>query len=374
MATLKYEQIKEYLKAEALKPEAISGMPSVRTLMRRFNVAMATVNQALIELEHEKVIIRQQGRGIIAARAEQLVCVLPEDREKPLIILAFPDYPAETLWGLAYTTEQYALQNGFGVMTYKIRQDTTCRALADLVGHCPNCAALLIIPPAERYSYEALEQFGHLPVPVVLIDCLFYYDDLPENVYNLSHDPAVAGELMAACLLEHGHTGIGYVRNDPRTDFGDLKQNAFVKTLKKNGISIPSSHIFSEAIRSWESSMAAAQQIVGKNLSSIRKLGITALAFTSSPGAFAAVQTLAKAGFDVPGEISVIGEGESIWFGYGDPALTVLSANYSELGCRAVNIAAGKFREEHLFYCSQKLIVRNSVSFVNNKPKKGKGK
>lgn len=67
----KYVQIKEYLKAEALKPEAITSMPSVRTLMRRFSVAMATVNQALIELEHENVIIRQQGRGIVAARMPQ---------------------------------------------------------------------------------------------------------------------------------------------------------------------------------------------------------------------------------------------------------------------------------------------------------------
>ena len=52
MPTPKYVQIKEYLKNEALKPEAVNNMPSVRTLMRRFNVAMVTVNQALLELEH----------------------------------------------------------------------------------------------------------------------------------------------------------------------------------------------------------------------------------------------------------------------------------------------------------------------------------
>lgn len=39
MPTPKYVQIKEYLKNEALKPEAVNNMPSVRTLMRRFNVA-----------------------------------------------------------------------------------------------------------------------------------------------------------------------------------------------------------------------------------------------------------------------------------------------------------------------------------------------
>ena len=63
MPTPKYVQIKEYLKNEALKPEAVNTMPSVRTLMRRFNVAMVTVNQALLELEHEQVIIRRQAYG-----------------------------------------------------------------------------------------------------------------------------------------------------------------------------------------------------------------------------------------------------------------------------------------------------------------------
>lgn len=61
MAQLKYEQIKSYLQAEAVKPESATRMPTVRELMRRFNVSLVTVNRALSELEHAKVIVRRQG-------------------------------------------------------------------------------------------------------------------------------------------------------------------------------------------------------------------------------------------------------------------------------------------------------------------------
>ena len=156
MAELKYEQIKEYLKAEALKPEAISSMPSVRTLMRRFNVAMATVNQALVELEHEKVIVRRQGRGIVAARGGGCLEQLPEEKEKPQILLVSPDYPAETIWRLTYMTEQYAVQKGFGVLQSRICEGACYAAFCDLARRTRNCAALLIISPAERFSIETL--------------------------------------------------------------------------------------------------------------------------------------------------------------------------------------------------------------------------
>lgn len=369
MAELKYEQIKEYLKAEALKPEAISSMPSVRTLMRRFNVAMATVNQALVELEHEKVIVRRQGRGIVAARGGGCLEQLPEEKEKPQILLVSPDYPAETIWRMTYMTEQYAVQKGFGVLQSRICEGACYAAFCDLAKRTPNCAALLIISPAERFSFETLETFGRLKLPVVLIDHLFLYDELPDNVYCMQHDPAVAGERMASCLLERGHTEIGYVRNEPQSDYDMQKQNAFVRTLKKAGVSM-SSRIFSETIRCWENSLEAAQRIVGRNLERIRESGITALGFSSSPGAFAAIQVLRNAGFEVPGDIGVIGEGDSMWFAYGSPALTVLSPDYSELCCRAVEIAAGQFREERFFSCSQKLIERDSISIINHKSEK----
>ncbi len=369
MAELKYEQIKEYLKAEALKPEAISSMPSVRTLMRRFNVAMATVNQALVELEHEKVIVRRQGRGIVAARTGGCLEQRLEVKENPQILLVFPDYPAETIWRLTYMTEQYATQRGFTVLQSRICEGTCYETFCDLVRQNRKCVAMLIISPAERFSFETLEAFRRLELPVVLIDHLFQYDEMPGNVYCMRHDPVVAGERMASCLLEHGHTRIGYVRNEPQSDYDLQKQNAFVRTLKKAGIPM-SRRVFSETIRCWENSLEAARQIISRNLKQILESEITALGFSSSPGAFAAVQTLQNAGFEVPGDISVIGEGDSMWFDYSSPALTVLLPEYSELCRRAVEIAAGKFREEHVFFCSQKLIERDSISIINHKSEK----
>ena len=370
----KYVQIKEYLKAEALKPEAITSMPSVRTLMRRFSVAMATVNQALIELEHENVIIRQQGRGIVAARMPQNPEVPDAAQNAASIFFAYPDYPSEQLWRLEFMTEQYAKQSGFQVISYKMQPDTTVRAITEAAARYPNCREILIIPTPDRYSHEELEILGRQSVPVVLLDSQSYYEDMPENLYIVSHEPELSGRLMAECLLQHGHERVGYVRNEPQSDYGIRKENAFVKTLRWNGAVIPASHIFSETIRPWENSLNAARQITAKNLDNIRKQKLSALVYTSGVGAVAAIPILVEGGFAVPDDISLISEGESTWLEYSNPPLSAVRPHYDGMCKRATEIAEGKFLDEHFFFCEQEIIERKSIKTIQNNKSIKKGK
>ena len=367
----KYVQIKEYLKAEALKPEAVTSMPSVRALMRRFSVAMATVNQALIELEHENVIIRQQGRGIVAARTPQNLEISNTAQNAASIFFAYPDYPSEQLWRLEFMMEQYAKQSGFQVISYKMQPDTTVQTITEAAARYPNCREVLIIPTPERYSHEELEILGRLPVPAVLLDSQSYYEDTPENFYIISHEPELSGHLMAECLLKHGHERIGYVRNEPQSDYGIRKQNALVKNLRRNGAVIPASHIFSETIHAWENSLNAARQITAKNLDKIRSQKLTALVYTSGVGACAAIPILVEGGFTVPDDISLISEGESTWMEFCNPPLSAIRPHYNDMCKRAMEIAEGKFLDEHLFFCDQEIIERKSIKTIqNNKPNK----
>lgn len=367
----KYVQIKEYLKAETLKPEAVNSMPSVRALMRRFSVAMATVNQALIELEHENVIIRQQGRGIMAARTPQNLEIFNTAQNAASIFFAYPDYPAEQLWRLEFMVGQYAKQSGFQVISYKMQPDTTVQTITEAAARYPNCREVLIIPSPERYSHEELKILGRLSIPAVLLDSLSYYEEMPENLYIISHDPELSGRLIAECLLKHGHERIGYVRNEPQSDYGIRKQNALVKNLRRNGAVIPASHIFSETIHAWENSLNAARQITAKNLDKIRSQKLTALVYTSGVGACAAIPILVEGGFTVPDDISLISEGESTWMEFCNPPLSAIRPHYNDMCKRAMEIAEGKFLDEHLFFCDQEIIERKSIKTIqNNKPNK----
>lgn len=366
MAVPKYVQIKEFLKNEALKPEAVSAMPSVRTLMRRFNVAMVTVNQALVELEHENVIIRRHGRGIVAARNAEDVKFPMEAAHSENILLAYPDYPSEQLWNNAFTVEQYAKHSGLCAVSYKTTQATTVKMIVKAAQECPNCRGLLIIPTTDRYSYEELEILGQLPMPVVLIDAVNYYDEMPSNLYILSHDPALAGKLLADTLLSCGHTRVGSIRNEPLNDYGRLKQNALFKQLRAELGRNTEICAFSETIHSWENSLAAARKITEKHLGTIREQKLTALVYESSPGAFASIPLLTEAGIRVPEDLSLISEGDSSWMEFSNPPLTVLRPDYSRLCCRAVEIVRGEHLDEHTVFCPQEIIQRKSVSEIKN--------
>lgn len=361
----KYIQIKEYLKTEALKPEAVTGLPSVRTLMARFNVAMATVHQALVELEHENVIIRQQGRGIIAARSQRNPVRVPQALKKDVILLVYPDYPSELLWRIAFMAGQCARQRGFEVITYKTYPDTSIQMIAEEAAALPNCRELLLIPAAERFNHDNLQLLGKLSIPVVFLDNLFDYPELPANIYRLEHDPVLAGQLISQCLLENGHQTTGYIRNEPQSDYSNRKQDAFIKAMKQQGGRIFPSHVFSETVRSWDNALLFAQKITRKNLESIRDQGITALAYTSTLGAFGSIPVLAENGIRVPDDISLIGEGDLSWFENANPPLTVLRPTFSELCLRAMELAEGKFRSDHLFFCSQQIVLRKSVKKIS---------
>lgn len=365
MATPKYVQIKEYLKNEALKPEAVTALPSVRTLMRRFNVAMVTVNQALLELEHENVIIRRQGRGIVAARNPADVKFPPEAQKTENLLFAYPDYPSEQLWRTAFMLEQYAKRSGLCAVPYKTTQATTLEMIAKAARDCPNCRALVIVPTTDRYSFEELEILSRLPFPVILIDAINFYDEMPSNVYLLSHNPAEAGVLLADTLLANGHSRVACIRNEPQSDYGRLKQNALFKRLRAKLGRKAELCAFSETIHSWDSSLEAARKITEKNLDVIREKELTALVYESSAGAFAAFPLLTESGFRIPEQISIIGEGESTWFEFSNPPLTVLRPDYGELCRRTAEIAKGEHLDEKVFYCPQEIILRKSVAGIS---------
>ena len=107
--------------------------------------------------------------------------------------------------------------------------------------------------------------------------------------------------------------------------------------------------------------MSVAQQLVRSNLERIRSERLTALVFSSSHGAFAAIETLRESGFRVPEEISVIGEGDVKFFGFCSPPLTTVSADYLEMVMRMTEFIDGKPLHDHRIFFPLHLIERKSV-------------
>ena len=202
---------------------------------------------------------------------------------------------------------------------------------------------------------------------VVIVDSMYFYANfLPDNVYVLSPDAVDCAEEIVELLVRNGHRRIGYIRNEPRTEYTDLFQKSLAAALKRANVEFGPDRIFSSQIRSWENSLDAAVQLTRNSLDEIKALGLTALIYKSAGGALVSLRVLKQAGLRVPEEISVIGEGERSLYRYLSPQLTVSSPDYGKLGCAAVDIILGKLRpQNHNLFFPHTLIERESVRDLN---------
>ena len=365
MAVLKYWKIKEYLQAVAVRPESAMQMPTVRELMGRFNVSLATVNRALSELENEGIIVRRQGSGIVAAGNNRAVRRMDNAASGTSgnLLFVYNDYPDESFWNMVHIIDCYTRQFKCNMIDCKLHPETATRDLIDFIKAQPECIGLVLYIGSDRMDSERLDALGNLPMKVVLVDSMYFYaDHLPDNMYIISPDAADGAEKSAAFLLSRGHRRVGFIRNEPRSEYTDIYQKALCAAFRSCGVELGHDQIFSAAIRSWENSLDAAVQLTENNIERIRRLGLTALIYKSSQGALASLRPLQKAGFQVPEGLSVLGEGERGLYRYLSPALTVLTADYKKIGCMAVDIALGKMKpQNHIILLPQDLIERESV-------------
>ena len=371
MPPLKYLKVKSYLEEVAVRPESRRRMPTVRELMSQFNVSLATVNRALSELENDGVIVRRQGSGIVAAGTERTVGRLLDDAEKSdagQILFAYNDYPDESPWRIIHSISQYTRLKKCNIIDCKIYPDTSTEALIRFASSHPDCAGLILLVGSDRMDADRLEALGRLPMKVVVVDSMYFYPNfLPDNVYVLSPDPVDCAEKIAEVLIRKGHRRIGYIRNEPRSEYTDLHQKTLSAALKRANVEFGPDRIFSSQIRSWENSLDAAVQLTQSNLDQIKALGLTALVYKSSNGALVSLRTLEQAGLRVPEEISVIGEGERSLYRYLSPQLTVVSPDYGKLSCAAVDIILGNLKpQNHNLFFSHTLIDRESVRDLNS--------
>ena len=146
---LKYEKIKEYLREEALKPSSAQKMPTVRALTRQFSVATATVLRALQELEHENIIRRRHGSGIVAVRPDSIDANLAVERNSSeedvrKVVYAAIDYPSETVWRTNLMVEQTLRKFNYLSVNCRIQRSTTVSDICEFAASQEKCAGLIL--------------------------------------------------------------------------------------------------------------------------------------------------------------------------------------------------------------------------------------
>jgi DNA-binding LacI/PurR family transcriptional regulator len=358
------DKVKVYMRQEALKPESAFKMPTMRELTKRLHVSLGTVTGAIKELEMEGLVTCRQGSGIVATRpcASEAILGSTAKNERGSLVLAVVDYPSDIIWTRVYMLEQYARRQGFGIVNCKVQQDTEPAEIIAFAKQQSDCSGLVLMLGAIQLEAAALEAFGKLSIPVVLVHSMFSYPSRPDNIYTINPDPEAAGTLVGEYLHGKGHRNIGLIRNEPATEYSDRYRAAVAATLRQ-----PKDrgklHYFPSVIRNWGDALKEARLITRDNLAKIRDNGITALIYLSSHGAFAALPDLFQAGFRIPEDLSVIASANGWFCDYSRPAITATAVDCQAMCFRAVDILADeKYRKKKIYKIRESLHERASVS------------
>ena len=138
-----------------------------------------------------------------------------------------------------------------------------------------------------------------------------------------------AGYIAGQHLVDNGHKSIACITGDFQTKDGQKRHEGFLDSLKDNNITIPS-----EFIVEGDYSFIKGQEGVLTLLK--RNLDFTALFCGNDRSAMAAISTLSSNGFNVPGDISVLGYDDHDMAPFTSPPLSTIRVPFDDMALAGV--------------------------------------
>jgi GntR family transcriptional regulator of arabinose operon len=345
----KYEQVKlslrDIIQTQRLKPG--DQIMSLAEIMAQYNVSKVTAVRALVELEAEGFVTREQGRGTFVSNPAGRRTANATSAAVAVVLPTFTNpFYAELLAGIESTLSRAGITAEVASTDFDV--DREYEILARIVRE-RRCTGAIIAPWIN--SEHRLEEFlDQLP--------LIFVDYCPPAI--LSHSRLVRGDNYrgayeaARHLIEFGHRRIGMVR----WKFADHDRfEGFCAALREHSIDDDPPSML----------LTGSQLPIPDLLNFVRTHRITGLIVVNDMFAIQALHALRHNGFRVPDDISIIGYDDIEAAQYLDVPLTTISQHDHEIGRRAgqwmVEIlrqesATSRVAKEILFTPS--LIVRGS--------------
>jgi DNA-binding LacI/PurR family transcriptional regulator len=173
---------------------------------------------------------------------------------------------------------------------------------------------------------------------------------------RVSCDDAVAMEQAMGHLFSLGHRRIGLLLGPPDHVPSRRKLERGRALAAAAGVSLGPDEI-AHGLFSLEAAQAAAMRLLAH--------GITGIVCASDPMALGAIRAARKAGYSVPGDVSVVGFDDSFLMNCTEPPLTTVRQPIEPMGRMAIELLGGLIAgtsissDELLF--EPELVVRNST-------------
>ncbi len=347
----KYIQISEYFKDQIKSGKILSGdkLLSESEIIEKFKVSRHTVRQALMNLEKEGFIYKEQGRGAF--------CCYKEKKNEKKTIAVITTYISNYIFpSIISGIEEVLSSSGYELTLFNTNNNKEKEGeyLNRIINS--DVAGLIVEPTMSALSNINLPYYQELKkrnLPFIMINAKYDEIDPPFVII----DDVEGGYTLTKYLIQIGHKEIaGIFKCD---DLQGVKRlEGYAKALKESGIELKEEYICryttgEEEFRPYEFTSNLLR----------RSQKPTAVVCYNDQIAFCVLQSVRDAGITVPGDISIVGYDDSDIATATETKLTTIVHPKVEMGKRAarflINIIEKK--EEKPFYIYQpELIVRNS--------------
>ena len=309
-----YQKISDQLKEEIFthKIEAGQQLPTEKELSESFHVSRITAKRALTELEQLGLVTRTRGKGTFVKSNTSSFSALSANKHVLFVIpfegMTFGDFTA----GLQPTLQNAGITVFITYANY-LREHTAETIAQSFDG--------LIYYPMDTSDYlDVLLQLSLQHFPVVLLDKKIY--DLPfPCVFS---DNFGGGELAAKLLIAHKHQRIAFVSSNeqhhPHTT--RARYLGYVKALQEQKLTFHTS--LDDQISSEHSVLEL-----------VKDQKVTALLCENDLVALKTMSVLQNHGYQVPGDVSVIGFDNIQSSELSNPPLTTVAQDFARIGYEA---------------------------------------
>lgn len=268
---------------------------SVRDVARRAGVSASTVSRSL----RAGSSVAASTRDRVLRAASELAYSLPPAPDRPPLVGVLVRFPAQWFFAEAITAIEQALtaSNVLGFVLHNVGNPTGRRHFFERIVPLGQLDGLLIV--SASFDHHEREALDHLRVPITVVG------GYAPGLTRAGIDDEAAARTATQHLIGLGHRDIGLISFAPNDPVGHdttaARRRGFETALSDSGL-----RLVPEWIIAGEDSRMAGGVRAAEKLLTLPKLP-TAVFAMSDELAIGAMQTLRRAGFAVPGQMSIIG-------------------------------------------------------------------
>lgn len=326
-------------------------MASMRDVAEMAGVSISTVSRVVSGHINVESTTRARVIDVIEATGYRpnLNARSLRSRSGRLVGLALPKIVHDTFSTIIHFAEIEANKMGYGLIVGNTRDDPVREQefIHDLLARNVDAIIFSRVSDASQLPNRVQER----GLPIVVIDRGIEHESIP----SIETDNAGAGSLVARMFIKGGHRSVATVTGPQNVWLVRERDRGFSGALEQAGIELPPTHRI-ESDFEYSGGVRAGQELL--ELDPIP----TAVWSQSDMMAVGIIQVLTAAGFNVPGDISVVGMDNGPIARMVNPTLTTVVQCFEEFCRRAFMIIHAQLEDPS--YRPPETLVRIPASIV----------